>query len=269
MGDKKNRDGLRSTIDPDTEGKNIGLPKRTHAIHYILYYAKKPLLQDEIKAELSRAGYDPATIKVTNRHLDSLFKGWPKSDPITVVTIDENGRYILTDEAKDRLFRGQFSEELRNILHDSDCITGYTATQESGQPSVVADFDNVETDVQEDYFEDKGYPEGSPRLSLHKRTERNSKLVKVKKRQVFSKTGKLACEVCGFDFVDEYGTLGERFAECHHNVPFMIKPGLRITKLSDLAVVCANCHRMLHRKPYHSVNELQELRISIRSSCRE
>jgi 5-methylcytosine-specific restriction protein A len=35
--------------------------------------------------------------------------------------------------------------------------------------------------------------------------------------------------------------------ECHHRKPLAsLRPGQR-TRLSDLALVCPNCHRMLHR----------------------
>lgn len=32
------------------------------------------------------------------------------------------------------------------------------------------------------------------------------------------------------------------------------------TKIEDIAIVCSNCHRMLHRKrPWLSINELKQL----------
>lgn len=44
-----------------------------------------------------------------------------------------------------------------------------------------------------------------------------------------------------------YGGLGQGYIECHHKTPIsQMSPGQK-TKLSDLALVCANCHRMLHR----------------------
>ena len=60
------------------------------------------------------------------------------------------------------------------------------------------------------------------------------------------------------DLSKTYGDLGEGFIECHHKVPVSeLKPGAK-TKLSDLAVLCANCHRMLHRRrPWLSVDELR------------
>jgi hypothetical protein len=50
---------------------------------------------------------------------------------------------------------------------------------------------------------------------------------------------------CGFDFAEFYGAIGERFAECHHVRP--LHEGQRRTYLRDLAILCANCHRMPHR----------------------
>jgi len=55
--------------------------------------------------------------------------------------------------------------------------------------------------------------------------------------------GTHACEVC--DLADRFGELGGGFAECHHVQP--LTAGVRETRLDDLAVVCANCHRMIHR----------------------
>jgi predicted HNH restriction endonuclease len=56
-----------------------------------------------------------------------------------------------------------------------------------------------------------------------------------------------------------YGVLGEGFAECHHRVPLAELQEGHPVRLSDLAIVCANCHRMLHRRPLHTVEELREI----------
>jgi 5-methylcytosine-specific restriction protein A len=66
--------------------------------------------------------------------------------------------------------------------------------------------------------------------------------------------------VCDFDFARVYGELGVGFAECHHLVPLAELPGVRRTRLTDLAIVCANCHRMLHRtRPTIAILELRTL----------
>lgn len=57
------------------------------------------------------------------------------------------------------------------------------------------------------------------------------------------------CEVCGFNFRQHYGPLGQEFAECHHKNSLSERPEeLWSQALADVAVVCANCHRMLHRQ---------------------
>jgi len=101
--------------------------------------------------------------------------------------------------------------------------------------------------------------EGRELLRLHRLRERRTHLVARKKRSVYFEAGRLACEVCGFDFAAVYGPLGEGFAECHHTLPLAQSTGERRTRLSDLAVVCANCHRMLHRRPQKTVAMLREL----------
>lgn len=46
-------------------------------------------------------------------------------------------------------------------------------------------------------------------------------------------------------FEETYGKIGEGFAHVHRLKP--LRSGERITSLSGLAVVCANCHSMIHR----------------------
>jgi hypothetical protein len=60
--------------------------------------------------------------------------------------------------------------------------------------------------------------------------------------------GALRCEVpgCGFDFEARYGTLGAGFAHVHHLRPLASLGDGAHTTLADLAVVCANCHAMIH-----------------------
>lgn len=107
---------------------------------------------------------------------------------------------------------------------------------------------------------DEEFREGRLLTALHKRRERNSAAVRRKKASVLAATGGLACEACGFDFEAVYGKLGHGFAECHHTVPLSELAAAGSTRLSDLAIVCANCHRMIHQpRPVMSVEELRSL----------
>jgi 5-methylcytosine-specific restriction enzyme A len=99
--------------------------------------------------------------------------------------------------------------------------------------------------------------EGQVLYKLHKYRERNARIVARKKQSVFKHTGKLACEVCGFDFFEQYGSLGKGFIECHHIRPLSETIDFAETKVEDLALVCSNCHRMLHREPQLSVAALR------------
>lgn len=99
-------------------------------------------------------------------------------------------------------------------------------------------------------------PEGRLLHRLHLARERNRSLVARRKRQAWDACGRLECEACGFDFARTYGTVGRGYIECHHLLPLAAAP-VRATRLSDLALLCANCHRIAHRiRPWPSVQDL-------------
>nr|WP_315155235.1 HNH endonuclease [uncultured Flavobacterium sp.] len=98
--------------------------------------------------------------------------------------------------------------------------------------------------------------EGELKLITHIIKERNRTIVIEKKRQAI-KNNILKCEVCSFSFPEIYQS---NFIECHHITPIAQSEGVIETRLEDLALVCANCHRMLHTKfngLYLSIEELQ------------
>lgn len=120
----------------------------------------------------------------------------------------------------------------------------------SGSPNVTDLFEVMED---EDVF-----PEGLLLSRQHAVRERNHSAVSAKINAVMGKAGRLACEVCSFDFFAFYGELGRGFAECHHMIPLSEAVFKRKTRLTDLAIVCANCHRMLHRiRPVMSTASLR------------
>lgn len=103
------------------------------------------------------------------------------------------------------------------------------------------------------------FAEGRVLTRIHNYKERNSTVVKKKKESVLRKENKLVCEACSFDFAEVYGELGYGFAECHHTVPLSKLEENHKTVVEDLAILCANCHRIIHRsKPMLSVKELRE-----------
>ena len=93
----------------------------------------------------------------------------------------------------------------------------------------------------------------------HRRAERNQKLAADAKKFHGS-----TCKVCGFNFEQKYGERGKGYIEAHHIVPFadLVKEPEPVTldPKTDFVVVCANCHRMLHRtKPAMLPDQLKRI----------
>ena len=84
--------------------------------------------------------------------------------------------------------------------------------------------------------------EGGERVYVSLKRERDPKL-----RDHALAIHGLDCMACGFNFEKAYGTLGKGFIEIHHVVP-LSEAGRSVTDpKKDLIVLCANCHRMIHR----------------------
>jgi hypothetical protein len=100
--------------------------------------------------------------------------------------------------------------------------------------------------------------EGEERLAFRKHRTREMKYRKNKIAEALAAHGTLRCEVpdCGFDFLKTYGPIGEGYAQVHHLIP-LAENGPRKTKMEHLAIVCANCHVMIHRygqcRPLHGL----------------
>jgi 5-methylcytosine-specific restriction protein A len=109
----------------------------------------------------------------------------------------------------------------------------------------------------EEFDDEYSAPEGRLLMRRHQARERNKGLRKKKISSVLRQGGRLACEACDFDFEEVYGDRGAGYIECHHVVP-LHAAGEGRTKLSDLALICANCHRMIHRRaPWPTPTELR------------
>lgn len=103
--------------------------------------------------------------------------------------------------------------------------------------------------------------EGAIVERISKDRERDKKLIRLKIDQQLEKNGNLNCEICGFSFEAVYGQAGRNFCEVHHiRVLSESNEGEPITTLNDLAVLCSNCHRVIHRKkPAYTIEEIQSI----------
>lgn len=109
--------------------------------------------------------------------------------------------------------------------------------------------------------EGESYTEGGHKVFISSKAERNMKL-----RRKAIKIHGVTCMACNFNFAKTYGSWGEDFIEVHHLIP--LGNGIfkeRITDPEkDLIVLCANCHRMVHRKKGITLT-VEELKKKIKS----
>tara|TARA_B100000809_G_scaffold238290_1_gene258899 strand:- start:289 stop:1275 length:987 start_codon:yes stop_codon:yes gene_type:complete len=162
------------------------------------------------------------------------------------------------------------SYDVENMPEESELIKdletmleAYNELIEKGGRDIDADLRNQEDINSEEVEESKDW-ESNEKLVLkeHKRYERkNSSAIKKLKE----KLNYPPCVICGLNFEEEYGV---QYIEAHHIVPFseMKKKGLTSRKISekDIAMLCANCHRMIHKYKNMSIDQLKKLYISRR-----
>jgi len=100
-----------------------------------------------------------------------------------------------------------------------------------------------------DQEDDEVLFEDRTKIRIHKRIERNQKLSK----KVKAIKG-LKCEVCDFTYSDKYVGIKSDYIEAHHLVPFskLEDKVVPLDPKSDFAVLCADCHRMIHRSDFIS-----------------
>lgn len=109
---------------------------------------------------------------------------------------------------------------------------------------------------------DEEFDEGRTLTGIHKRKERNRK-IRAKLISKRRKLGDLACDICATSGTSSNAEFREAVFEAHHIIPVSMAV-VGKTKLSDMALLCANCHKMLHRiiaakKKWVTLDEAQSL----------
>ncbi|MXO66230.1 hypothetical protein [Altericroceibacterium endophyticum] len=98
--------------------------------------------------------------------------------------------------------------------------------------------------------EDRRFIEGSVYRAKHLKRERNRQLVTEFKEAFLRKHGSFHCEKCSRDWIEEYGeSVAVACFEAHHQATQVaeMEDGHQ-SKLEDLQLLCANCHRAVHRE---------------------
>ncbi|WJY52552.1 HNH endonuclease [Streptomyces chengbuensis] len=191
-----------------------------------------PIHPEEVRTELFRNpnGVARKTADITSRHPD--YQGKPT-----------NGNALDVEVMNDFLARPAEMAEVARRIRD-----GLNA----------GEFQDLHPEAEEEE-DDHSAPEGRLLIRRHKSRERDKGLRRKKIDAALRQGRQLTCEACGFDFEATYGPRGAGYIECHHVVP-LHEAGEGRTKLSDLALICANCHRMIHRRaPWPTPGELRNL----------
>jgi hypothetical protein len=155
-------------------------------------------------------------------------------------------------------FHCKFDSKTDALLHTILPLNGKQLPQlrriQRAEKDAIAKVKSISTkavSVPEDALpEDMAAVEGKMREVMVKHRQRERRLRDAKIRQTLYLNGdKLRCEVpgCGFDFAKTYGELGKDFAFVHHLQGLADRKMPSETRLEDLAIVCGNCHAMIHR----------------------
>lgn len=194
----------------------------------------------------------------------------PDLELFTVVTA--SGRYNFEDDAVDGDFRhcipvdpasirildysdpewgGEVRSRLRGIPFSGPVVP-------IRKPALVTLFSRV---LQESQVGDSsggdltsgGRAEGGKRVVYGTRYERDPRI-----RAEALRIHGTRCHACAFDFEKTYGLHGAGYIHVHHIRPLHAGPQT-VSPAKDLAVLCANCHAMVHRKKTETLT-VEELR---------
>ena len=103
--------------------------------------------------------------------------------------------------------------------------------------------------------------EGRLLVRMHVYKERDRKFARmVRKHYKELNGGRLVCHACGCVPTETYGPLGDSCIEAHHKIPIEQLQPDSVTQVSDMAMLCASCHRLVHsKKSCLTVEQVSEL----------
>jgi len=103
--------------------------------------------------------------------------------------------------------------------------------------------------------------EGRILTRLHSTRERDPRFVQRAKAHFKDLNGGLLfCECCGHNPLKSYGPRGESRIEAHHKSPVEQMLPDTVVRPEDLAMVCPNCHDIIHAKrPWVTIEHLKEI----------
>ena len=149
-----------------------------------------------------------------------------------------SGKGLANVSQVDRDIWAQFGAKpdiVKQLAKDIVSLAG-AGTTPPGDAVVYQNGDSGDDDV---------FMEGRVLTSYHRRRERSRAL---RKKLIVDriKKGELACDGCGWTAKHLDEQMAQAGFECHHLVPLHVA-GTSETRIKDVALLCATCHRLVHR----------------------
>lgn len=190
-----------------------------------------------------------------------------KSKKDIITELKRGAKYIHWKVKPENIIRTEIPVEIPNkILNIKNYrINNPTILSQKQYNSVHTLLTNqYETTITPDIIVE--FPEGRLVETQHRIRERNPTIIKMAKENYKKQNKNLECQVCGFSFT-VYGEVGKDYIEAHHTIPVSQMTGKSKTKIEDIALVCSNCHKMLHRKrPWLKMSEIKSLLLALKHS---
>jgi 5-methylcytosine-specific restriction enzyme A len=214
-----------------------------------LFHAKKPIVYLSLNqgATAVRKEFKSRGLKVLQQRADLMRKRLPeflKNFSTTQIDLGSKARlpagYVaghalgLSYELKSLPTEDALQDDLRKIVEAYRALVfRNTESDEDDELRLEFGLSNKVTIIEKRKY------------AFHRKIERNS--TASRKAKKFHGT---TCQACTLNFTERYGKIGKGFIEAHHLKPIgKLKEGVKVEYdvASDFAVLCANCHRMIHR----------------------
>lgn len=231
------------------------------------------IIKDIILKHLYTKKENNFSINSQDMYKELIEEGWYGTEDLTEQEINEPYRNSFSEWANKVQWAVKHLKDENLLLDTKDSGRGIWKLSEKGiiearnRWKEINDgkdiYDNelamsIDNDLSE--FEEEiniTHKEGTLKPILSSRYERNSEL----RKETINIHG-LICQVCDFDFSQTYGELGKDYIEVHHLIPISnFNSEHHVNPKTEMAVLCANCHRMMHRNRSKiiTVNELKEI----------
>ncbi|MGG1630325.1 HNH endonuclease [Rossellomorea sp. NRS-1567] len=154
-------------------------------------------------------------------------------------------------------FEGQSIDEVIEILNSKGERYADVVRLLKVQAKTSRLYETVISDIEAQEIEEGNYVEGTKKSYFVNKYERDPK-----NRKKAIEIHGLNCWVCSFNFEEVYGERGRDFIEIHHIKPLStLQEAVVINPATDLVPLCANCHRMIHRRKAEilTIDQLKDL----------